>query len=65
MQRGHDDPAVEPLVAAVAEDEAQDPRPARRDCRKPKELLLQWGKYIGRKSRQVTVVGPWLGSLRL
>ena len=40
VERGHDDPAVEPLVAAVAEDEAQDARPARRDRRQPEELLL-------------------------
>ena len=40
MERGHDDPAVEPLVAAVAENETQDPRPARRDRRQPEELLL-------------------------
>ena len=45
MERGHDAPAVDPLVAAVAEDEAEDARPACRDRRQTKQLLLQWGKW--------------------
>ena len=41
MQRRHDDSAVELLVAAVAKDEAQEARAARRDTRQAHQLLLQ------------------------
>ena len=41
VQRRHHDSAVEPLVAAVAENEAQEARAAGGDRREAHELLLQ------------------------